>query len=115
MLTERGMYNAARCLAVALMIGSAVIGAAINMADLELSRHSIAVLSLLLVGITAAVGFLPRVQGGTPPGRRASDAGASAPLARPLTADERATLTAPDGPQQLACPTCGASWLRQAG
>lgn len=62
-MTDMQLYNAARALAVVLMVCSAMIAAAVQTPDTGLSRQAIAWLTVVQAGITIAVGFLPRAQG----------------------------------------------------
>jgi len=62
-VTEQQLYNAARALAVVLMVCSAMIAAAVQTPDTGLTKQAVAWLSVIQAGITIAVGFLPRAQG----------------------------------------------------
>ncbi len=62
-MSDARLYNAARALAVVLMVISAMIAAAVQTPDTGLTRQAAAWLTVCQAGITIAVGFLPRAQG----------------------------------------------------
>ena len=62
-MSEQQRYDLARLGAMLLTIASVGIAVIVKSDDLELSRHAIGWLNVAQACITAAIAFLPRVQG----------------------------------------------------
>lgn len=65
-MTNAQLYNLLRVAAGLLTVASAMIAVASNLPDLGLSKHGIALLTVVQAGISATLAFLPQLT--HPPG-----------------------------------------------